>query len=462
MNDSFTIYSQTRYKRIAKAKSRLRDILIKIEQNKYTDAELNKLLQDKGLQSLSELHALHEKYDQYLYNFYANYQKDITIDIESSPSNAIEDYMNAPPVSNKLYHEKQQSQNCAVHAFNNAMQFKAITQEQAQQEADLQLQNYVNNRLDRYTKRIQDGLTIRKSDEPYTPEKVLAYSQSLSSNGTMFSPGVIMSLAKQLNIGFLPEPVTSNGSYYLIGLSGKMGNTYKHSIACVDGNYIDSEYDKIFKSPPWHFQKQESYKLIPLDQLKSLNVGKAIHEDEIEYLPQPPALPENQILETSSTNTSQNNNLFLPSSPFHDTIMAPSKKWNALVATNMMSHMMPPMKTSTPKVKSVPVSTKSSGNKKLAALGALKFAMAEKSIPSFKAPSSKSAVQSNFDKQFAKAQKSLTGKPVSKPKAYKAMKKASSGGDNPWVAHVKEWSKAHNKSYACAVTDPACRSAYKK
>ena len=33
---------------------------------------------------------------------------------------------------------------------------------------------------------------------------------------------------------------------------------------------------------------------------------------------------------------------------------------------------------------------------------------------------------------------------------------------NPWIEHVKLWSKANNRSYGCAISDPACASAYTK
>ena len=33
---------------------------------------------------------------------------------------------------------------------------------------------------------------------------------------------------------------------------------------------------------------------------------------------------------------------------------------------------------------------------------------------------------------------------------------------NAWVIHVKKWSAANNKSYGCAVSDPDCKSSYKK
>ncbi len=33
---------------------------------------------------------------------------------------------------------------------------------------------------------------------------------------------------------------------------------------------------------------------------------------------------------------------------------------------------------------------------------------------------------------------------------------------NAWVMHVKKWSAANNKSYGCAVSDPDCKSSYKK
>jgi len=33
---------------------------------------------------------------------------------------------------------------------------------------------------------------------------------------------------------------------------------------------------------------------------------------------------------------------------------------------------------------------------------------------------------------------------------------------NPWIIHVKEWSKANNKSYACSISEVACKEAYQK
>lgn len=33
---------------------------------------------------------------------------------------------------------------------------------------------------------------------------------------------------------------------------------------------------------------------------------------------------------------------------------------------------------------------------------------------------------------------------------------------NKWVEHVKKFSKKHNISYSCAITDPLCKSEYKK
>jgi DNA phosphorothioation-dependent restriction protein DptG len=33
---------------------------------------------------------------------------------------------------------------------------------------------------------------------------------------------------------------------------------------------------------------------------------------------------------------------------------------------------------------------------------------------------------------------------------------------NPWVIHVKEWSKANNVSYGCAISKPECKEAYQK
>jgi hypothetical protein len=30
-----------------------------------------------------------------------------------------------------------------------------------------------------------------------------------------------------------------------------------------------------------------------------------------------------------------------------------------------------------------------------------------------------------------------------------------------WTDHVKKWAKAHGKSYGCAMSDPACKKAYK-
>lgn len=29
-----------------------------------------------------------------------------------------------------------------------------------------------------------------------------------------------------------------------------------------------------------------------------------------------------------------------------------------------------------------------------------------------------------------------------------------------WIEHVKQWAKTHGKSYACAISDPACKKAY--
>ena len=33
---------------------------------------------------------------------------------------------------------------------------------------------------------------------------------------------------------------------------------------------------------------------------------------------------------------------------------------------------------------------------------------------------------------------------------------------NPWVQHVKKWSKQNNVSYGCAISLPECKAAYKK
>lgn len=30
-----------------------------------------------------------------------------------------------------------------------------------------------------------------------------------------------------------------------------------------------------------------------------------------------------------------------------------------------------------------------------------------------------------------------------------------------WTDHVKSWAKTHGKTYACALSDPACKRAYK-
>jgi len=41
------------------------------------------------------------------------------------------------------------------------------------------------------------------------------------------------------------------------------------------------------------------------------------------------------------------------------------------------------------------------------------------------------------------------------PEEHKIAKKAS-----PWVNHVREWSKAHNKSFFSALKEPDCKSSY--
>lgn len=30
-----------------------------------------------------------------------------------------------------------------------------------------------------------------------------------------------------------------------------------------------------------------------------------------------------------------------------------------------------------------------------------------------------------------------------------------------WTDHVKKWAKAHGKTYGCALSEPACKAAYK-
>ena len=33
---------------------------------------------------------------------------------------------------------------------------------------------------------------------------------------------------------------------------------------------------------------------------------------------------------------------------------------------------------------------------------------------------------------------------------------------NAWTNHIKEWASKNNMSYMCAMSQPACREAYKK
>ena len=33
---------------------------------------------------------------------------------------------------------------------------------------------------------------------------------------------------------------------------------------------------------------------------------------------------------------------------------------------------------------------------------------------------------------------------------------------NAWVMHVKQWAAKNNKAYGCAISDPECKSSYKK
>ena len=33
---------------------------------------------------------------------------------------------------------------------------------------------------------------------------------------------------------------------------------------------------------------------------------------------------------------------------------------------------------------------------------------------------------------------------------------------NPWILHVKKWSKLNNEAYSCAISNPKCKEAYYK
>ena len=33
---------------------------------------------------------------------------------------------------------------------------------------------------------------------------------------------------------------------------------------------------------------------------------------------------------------------------------------------------------------------------------------------------------------------------------------------NAWITHVKKFAQENNKSYGCAISDPACKSSYEK
>lgn len=340
---------------------------------------------------------------------------------------------------NWLYHEKQQSQDCSIHAFNNAMQYRALTNQQAVEEVQRNVEKWIEARKQRYNDRIQQGLPIRKRDELYTPMQILEYSNGLSSNGTLFSASIIQSLARKINIGFIPETVTSNGSYYILGTSHTPnGGQYPHAIACYNGNWIDSEYDKIFKGKPWHFKSYASWRLVPLDQVTNgdqnvIDLVDDITPVEPEILPiekqiplSPPKSPVPHI--TAETHSPQQEMTERPI-PFN----RPSKKFKALVATNFLNNVIPPLEISRPtkRVKRVVESApRTMGSKKARAMHAVNYALAERSMLPMK----------------------------QRPPA---ARKGSTGGGNSWVFHVKHWAAARGMSYGCAVTDPQCRADYK-
>jgi len=50
---------------------------------------------------------------------------------------------------------------------------------------------------------------------------------------------------------------------------------------------------------------------------------------------------------------------------------------------------------------------------------------------------------------------SMMKETVEIPAEHKIGKKAS-----PWINHVREWSKAHNKSFFSALKEPDCKNSY--
>jgi hypothetical protein len=348
----------------------------------------------------------------------------ISKNIESNLSNALFEPPSLPPPNGGLYHEKQTNKDCAIHAFNNAVQYSAITNAMCDEEVETLVSRWVQSR--------------KPSKPPYTPQQIQAWRNSLTTNGTMYSASVIRNVAEKLGYWFQDIPLSKfssiedKGSYYLIGVSTlpKSKKQYPHSIAVFQKKFIDSEYDKVFLGPPWHFKTHMMFKIVPLKDKVTLDTSIIdVEDDQLPYSPspQPPFendngyLSENQITEETTTRVLTPQFVSSPTSNSPEMTSSTKKRFEQFMEA--------------PK------------SKKAAALNAIRIGLEDKSIPAM--------VQST------PMRRSMAPPKQREPRAVR-FKSAVNPMGNPWVRHVKIWAQKHNTSYACAVTNPDCRSAYKR
>lgn len=131
-----------------------------------------------------------------------------------------------------MYFEKQKGRNCSIHAFNNAIQYKAITCQD------------MKNSLDEILNDKKKHLEKRKLKKPKinVEEGIKNYKNMLMGKGGYWSIEVLSRAIEDLDYKLKVIPITENlddkKTYILLGVKN---NSYNHAIAYTKGKFLDSE-----------------------------------------------------------------------------------------------------------------------------------------------------------------------------------------------------------------------------
>lgn len=165
-----------------------------------------------------------------------------------------------------LYFEKQKGRNCTIHAFNNAVQYRAITTDDMKLASEEILED---KRKQLEKRRLKRNFNVE--------ERLKEYQKLLYGDNGYWSLDVlyIAALDKGFKLNHIPidSKLSDNKSYIILGTKkGYNNKEYRHAVAWVEGKYLDSELSIRRSKIPGNFTPLDIYEINYYIDLESLHI----------------------------------------------------------------------------------------------------------------------------------------------------------------------------------------------